>query len=467
MCARKLLSETVPWLPWAGKLLAISLFIAPPVIAEPSDPVILHVERTPVRVGAYSTFVQLRDPLRQALIDCRRADTVRELDREERGIFSLRTSHAIRALVACPDFKQLRASGDAAKGTLTVSVWNALLKTAPVPSLEDKMEALTLTFEATDFGQKPEWNFCQDSPNPLAVAVSPRDKSLACRNTTDPCSMLTWGPRGATAGQGRELQWVVENATRRNARLVQQAFGAEFRNVLRFLELVPPPIETCDGTSPLEHFMCAVWVDPVRRKIWEDGLTELGRHRSVREIYRQVYAREGFDGYKIKAYLDLWRSVGLEPTEVDYAFFHDRATFIGAPPDSADIVPRLSKCIEIQDKAATRNAATRRCLGQLHPHPTMPEDRLARDVAFYIDAFPNGALSAKEVRSWNHHIPVRAVRTFGLSDTELANLADLLATELNDITAPKFHSDVLTDFERECPARIRQPDRTPTDTHND
>ncbi|CFX24836.1 exported protein of unknown function [Candidatus Filomicrobium marinum] len=464
MYARKFLCQTVRWLPLVG---AIFLFVSPIALAEQSDPIILHVDRTPVRVGAYSTFAELREPLRQALIDCHRKEAVQELDREEKGIFSLRTAHAIRTLAACPNFKQLQMSREAVKGTLTVSVWNALLKSTPVPNLEDKIEAMTLTFEATDFGRKPEWNFCQDSPNPLAVAASPEDTSLACRNSTDPCSMLTWGPRGATAGQGRELQWIVGNATRRNTRLTQQAFGTEFPNVLRFLELVPPPIESCDGTSPLEHFMCAVWVDPMRRKIWEDGLTELGRHQSVRDTYRQVYAREDFDGYKIKSYIDLWRSVGLEPTEVDYAFFHDRATFIGAPPDSADIMPSLLSCIETQDKAATRNAATRRCLAQLHPHPTMPQDRLARDVAFYIDAFPSGARSAKEVRSWNHHIPITAVRTFGLSDTELADLAGLLTTEANDIEAPKFHSDALTDFELECPARIRQPDRSPANTRGD
>lgn len=464
MYARRLLCETVAWLPLGGRLLAISLFVAPAAIAEQPDPVILHVERTPVRIGAYSTFADLREPLRQALVDCGRMAAVSELDREAPGIFSLRTSRAIRALSACPNFKQLKASGEAAKGALTGSVWSALLKDRPLPNLEDKIEALTLTFEATDFGQKPEWNFCQDSRSPLAVAASPEDKSLTCRNTTDPCSMLTWGPRGATAGQGRELQWILGNAMRRDPSVIQRAFGAEFDNVSRFLHTTPPPIETCDGTAPLEHFMCALWIDPVRRQVWEDGLTALGRDNLVRETYRQVYALEEFDGYKIKAYLELWRLLGLEPTEVDYAFFYDRATFIGAPPDSATIMSSLSQCMETQQSTVNRSAVARRCLARLHPHPTMPQDRLARDVAFYIDAFPDGALTAKELRTWNHHIPVRAVRTFGLSDDKHIDVAAASKSELSDIAAPRFDSDVLTEPERKCPLRIRQPDRTPIGT---
>ena len=94
----------------------------------------------------------------------------------------------------------------------------------------------------------------------------------------------------------------------------------------------------------------------------------------------------------------------------------------------------------------------------------MPQDRLARDVAFYIDAFPDGALTAKELRTWNQHIPVRAVRTFGLSDDKHIDVAAALKNELSDIAAPQFDSDVLTEPERKCPLRIRQPDRTPIGT---
>ena len=435
-----------------------------PAVADKADAVILHVERTPVRVGAYSVFEELRGPLRQALVDCHSSDAVSELDQEEEGVFSVRTSRAIRALVSCPGFEQLKVK-EAARGALTPSVWGALLGDAAMPGLHDKFEALTLTFEATDFGQRPEWNFCRDSANRMAIADGAGKDAPACRNSSDPCSLLTWGPRGATAGQGRELQWIFGNVMKRNPGVVQEAFGDEFENVSRFLKLIPPPMDTCHGTSPLEYFMCAVWVDPGRRKIWDDALTYLGRHQSVRETYRRVYALEQFDGYKINSYVELWGLAGLDPTEVDLAFFHDRATHIGAAPDSIALMPSFSNCIATQNKAANRNAAARRCLAQLHRHPMAPQDRLARDVAFYFEAFPDGGLSAEEIRDWNHHIPISAVGTFGLSDAHIVDLAQVRSKGASDIEAPSFQSDALTKAERNCPAGIRQPDRTPAAVH--
>jgi hypothetical protein len=419
-----------------------------------------------VRVGAYSVFEEVRGPLRQALVDCHSADAVSELDEEEDGVFSVMTSRAIRALVSCPGFEQLKVD-KAARGALTPSVWVALLGKAAMPGLNDKLEALTLTFEATDFGHAPEWNFCRDSANRMAIADAAGTNSPVCRNSSDPCSLLTWGPRGATAGQGRELQWILGNVSKRDESIVREAFGDEYDNVSRFLKLIPPPMDTCHGTSPLEFFMCAVWVDPRRRKIWDDALTQLGRHQSVRKTYNQVYALEQFDGYKINSYVDLWGLAGLDPTEVDLAFFHDRATHIGAAPDSVALLPSFSNCIATQGKAANRNAAARRCLALLHRHPTASQDRLARDVAFYVDAFPNGGLSAEEIRDWNHHIPITAAGTFGLSDTHIVNLAEVLSKGASDIEAPSFQSDELTKAERNCPAGIRQPDRTPAAVRGD
>jgi hypothetical protein len=54
----------------------------------------------------------------------------------------------------------------------------------------------------------------------------------------------------------------------------------------------------------------------------------------------------------LRAYIELWRNAGLGPSEIDLAFFYDRATHIGAPAD--DITgKRLRACIDDQNAAMT------------------------------------------------------------------------------------------------------------------
>jgi len=56
-----------------------------------------------------------------------------------------------------------QATSLAREGALTEAVWQAVMGTDPVPSLQDRANALVFSFEATDFGDTPEWNFCEDS----------------------------------------------------------------------------------------------------------------------------------------------------------------------------------------------------------------------------------------------------------------------------------------------------------------
>jgi hypothetical protein len=107
------------------------------------------------------------------------------------------------------------ANSPARQGAITEAVWSLVMPGVAVPTLDQRVSALVLTFEATDFGVPPEWNFCQDGPhdNPMAP-------NFVCKNKSDPCSMLTWGPRGATVGGGREIQWVLWLARQENATLI-------------------------------------------------------------------------------------------------------------------------------------------------------------------------------------------------------------------------------------------------------
>jgi hypothetical protein len=271
--------------------------------------------------------------------------------------------------------------------------------------------------------------------------------------------MLTWGPRGATAGQGREIQFILWRLSRSAPELLKQSFGGETAEVLRFVRLAGPPADSCDGTSPLEHFMCAVWISATRRQAWEAGLLAIGRAAEGRRAYRELYAAEAFDGYKIRAYVGLWRDADLEPSEIDLAFFYDRATHIGAPADGIT-GKRLRACMREQNTALTANVAARRCVAELQPHPAQPIDRLGRDVAFYIDGFPHEALRAAERETWQHHIPLTAALNFGLSDARPAPL-EAVGPGFARADPPPQDLSELTSMERACPAEVRTPVRSP------
>ena len=193
--------------------------------------------------------------------------------------------------------------------------------------------------------------------------------------------------------------------------------------------------------------------------MWEQGLAVLGRSELVRTAYEELYASEEYDGSKFKQYFELWLLLGVKPSEVDYAFFLDRSTHFGGPDrDNAVASPTaLKECVnsELQRGALTSNGAARRCLARLQPHSRQAEARLARDVAYYLDAYPETALTRHEIEVWSSFIPLTAVHNFGLSDEHPSpshqTISELTATS-GDLSAA---SPGLTALERTtCPASV-------------
>ncbi len=428
-------------------------------VAHAKDAVILHATSQPIRIGTASRFAQFKVQLERRLQQCR--SDAASLISDAPGIFGQGTAQAIREVLNCKDIVGVSGDSPAWGGALTVSIWNAIMGPEPPPTLDDRVETLTLSFEGTDFSERPEWNFCQDSPSPRETRAEEAARGGQCYNIADPCSMLTWGPRGATVGQGGEIRWVLWKVWQAEPSLIAEAFGPEIENVRRFLRLRGPPVDRCTGTTPLEHFMCAVWIDPTRRRAWEEGLIELGRSSFVRSAYRQIYAGHDFDGYKLRDYYRLWQKLGIVPSEIDYAFFFDRATHIGGPPLlGEDTIAKLRACIKEQRAAKTKNAAARRCLSLQHPHSTQPVDRLGRDVAYYLDGFAGHGLTKRELDTWGRHIPVAASRNFGLSDRRPHPLERILLLSDAKNDPPPQDSSLLSEVERTCPRSILSPLRT-------
>jgi hypothetical protein len=432
--------------------------------AHAADDIILDATRYPVLAGRYSVFAEFQKSLQRVLDDCgKTSPSVVAKGVEPSGRIGPETRQGIQAAIGCKPLQAAVPPNSPAKdGIVTMPVWRAVMGERLLPSLHDRTMAMVLSYEGTDFGDRPEWNMCQDNKGRKSGEPDARVPGFVCYNASDPCSMLTWGPRGATAGSGREIQWIVWMAWKQDRALVEKAFGREFASVRRFFRLQSGPSDRiCMEVTPLRRFMCAVWMEPARREIWESALSELGRSPLVRKAYDRLYALREFDGDKLRAFFELWRRLGLTPSEVDYAYFMDRITHLGGPPGDAGSFHKLTQCIGGETKAASRNAAARRCISRMQRHDTQPEYRAARDVGFYLDAYPQGALSEAELKGWAGYMPLSAVHNFGLSETKPVELVipagldslgrDLPLAERSDLTEAELNG---------CPATVLTPVRT-------
>ena len=370
------------------------------------------------------------------------------------------TRQGIRRALACPTLRQVPESSPAREGILTESVWRAVMGDEPLPTVRDRADALVLSFESTDFGELPEWNFCQDNIPSLPRQSDRWASDFVCYNAGDPCAFLTWGPRGATAGLGREIQLILSMIWKENPALIERAFGAEAGNLQRFFRLKGGGNKGCYAETPLKRFLCAIWMDPTRSTRWENALVELGQVPVARDAYARLYAMREFDGEKLRTFFELWQKLGLTPSEIDYAFFMDRITHLGGPPEGGGltVVEALTACMREEHSAISVNGAARRCLARLQPHETQPDYRLGRDVAYYLEAYGRGALSQSEIQTWANYVPLSAIHTFNLSDEKPAQREDAtsLSTLGSDLALPDS-SDLAPIDLGDCPATVISP----------
>ena len=361
---------------------------------QPTDPVLFAYGEAALFDGKYGKVRELQAALLPVLAKCRITNVNIATD----GRFGANTAEAIRRVSACPALKAKLADGSAAfAGAVTVGIWRALLPRVPPPTIEQRAQTLVLTYEATDYDNL-EWNFCQSRPR-----WSPDDPTKPCY-TNDPRSYITWGPRGATAGHGREVQWILWRLEQRNPRLLPKAFGAEVATVRQLLAL--------DDDSA-RRLLCTVFADTPRRTAWTAAFASLGREPLVRDLYDAHYLSQASDGAKMTRLYRLWEILGLQPTAVDYAFFLDRATH-SSPPAAADGAVRIAAWLKA-NAAPVTSAQVRRAFAASFPTANQTQDRLGRDVAFFIDSFGTAGLSEAELAAWQKRGKVKA-SDVGLTD---------------------------------------------------
>ena len=378
--------------------------------------------------GRFGPIAKAQAQANAALIACGKPGTI-AVD----GKFGQGTHTALVALAQCPAFApKLAADADARAGALTQVYWDALVSEA-APSVDDRSRTLMLTYEATDYTQM-EWNYCQSKP----LYDPPAGRRTCFSN--DPRSYLTWGPNGATAGGGREVQLILQAVDAATPALIDEHFGSEANAVRRMFRM--PDRDT--GRS-LETYLCGIWADTARRARWTAGFDTLGRLSSVRVTFDQFYRSTSLDGGKIATFYRAYAANDLVPTEVDYAFFKDRAAHTS--PVFAPIRQAIA------DLLATQTGAARWKVRQaiaLHVRPASQRaDRLGRDVAFYVDGVA-GALGQEERAAWQARGKLRASDA-GLDDTR--SFANFMPGPAIDAGISQPAS--LTDAERAaCPRAV-------------
>lgn len=439
-------------------VLILLLVLAPgAVVATARADVVLDARRYSIKAGRYSPFQKFQVRLNEIIDSCGRNSKVRVPNGElAKGMIGANTRAALIEALKCPELASVSHSGPARDGVITDAVWRAVMKTDEVPGVFDRAKAMVLSFEATDYGAPPEWNLCQDG------MVTAADGSLQCYNTSDPCSYLTWGPRGATAGAGREIQLVLGQLEREDPEQLRRLFGTEYQQLSRFFSLRAGNSSSCEGPVPLKVFMCAIWMTPKRKAIWDRALTRLGASPEARRVYELLYSAHEFDGAKIANFVLLWKELGLYTSEIDYAFFLDRATHQGGPPAADDeTLGALRRCMQGERGAVSRHGSARRCLSRLQPHKTQLKYRLARDVAYYLDAYEEGALQEPEIKAWSGYMPLSAAYNFGLRDDVPVEVPLSRPLAELGIEAIKDTAEDVTEGEmRLCPASVLTPRRT-------
>src|SRR5687767_11384491 len=146
--------------PACGALVLLASLAAPSARA---DDVILNPARYEILGGRYSPFASFQTSLQRVLDQCGKgAPPIVPAGEDSAGRMGAATRYGIQRALDCPALRDVPADSPARDGVLTEGVWRAVMGEVPAPTVQDRAHAMVLSFEATDFGDPPEWNLCQD-----------------------------------------------------------------------------------------------------------------------------------------------------------------------------------------------------------------------------------------------------------------------------------------------------------------
>jgi hypothetical protein len=358
---------------------AIVLALAPPTSArapvlDPGEVLIRLVEAATQRVIQDSKWGFIGS-LQRAINDNADACGVPKVPLD--GVFGASTAAGARAVAECKGVSVPPEGAD-----LTKAQFEAITG-QDAPDALARARTLARTMEATDY-DRLEWNIC-------------------IAHTGDAGSVLTWGPYGATLGWGGELLSILRAVDRP---VLERAFRAEGARGLDQLlalrsarQMKISSRHAYPGAAALMQSICA---QKGQKAAWTRAFARLGAEPAVRAAYdARVWGDEAWFRTVVVRLSTSWREAGLEPTEVDFAFFLDRAIHMGwgrarfEAVDAALAAARAKTPDGEWTSARARFAVADAVRARAHP-----SDRLARDVMFLADAEAELAAAMAASPTW-------------------------------------------------------------------
>jgi hypothetical protein len=367
--------------------LGLSALLALPVWAQVSlnqeAYVLYEYQGKLLRDSKWGKIPQWQTALNAALVACGKSG-IGSAD----GMYGKGSHQGLVNLLTCPDYHELALPSEHPLfGKVSSILWQRLLPETALPTAHERAFALSLTHEATDY-DRVEWNY----------------------NTGDDLSALTWGPYGATVGWGNEVRSILIHLLQSQAEFLTSTFGAEFASVEQLMKA-----EAKQGYAILKP----IFNDAERRAAWKHSLQMLG----ASEVGIQAYNWFAFDSgqwmsQNLKRLYALIPDAQNQGTEADYGFFLDLAMHAGV---SSKRIDAAQQAIDEKQKKLGRpltSAERRREIADVwaeQVNSRWRDDRVARNVVFYVDGIGESQLSEQERKAWLKRTGLKA-SYFGLSD---------------------------------------------------
>jgi hypothetical protein len=202
--------------------------------------------------------------------------------------------------------------------------------------------------------------------------------------------------------------------------------------------------------------LCEIYVDRARKMQWTQAFAVFGKLPVVQTLYDQHYLSLVSDGAKMRDFYHLYERLGVRPTEIDYAFFLDRATQASAPAPTDATAAALTKWLA-KRKLAHTPANLRRAIAAVFPTPYQKFDRLGRDVAFIVDAVTEARLTVAERNAWQNRGALSA-GSVGFSDERPAPPLSVISVT-GELSGPRVDGVATFAAGASCPVAVLNPKR--------
>lgn len=316
----------------------------------------------PIVAGRFSAVAEFQKGLLTAAKACKLDIAKPEVFAD--GVIGKGTVGVIKKIAMCEMFKGDLGTPPAAQGLVTAKLWRLVAPNTPVPDALARSFIMSRGAEATDY---PDIEF----------------------NTASDGGIITWGPQGATVGQAHQVQQIISAIDKELPGLIERAFGGETA-AIRQLALT---YNDANAAKVVREVSAAQG----RVTAWHAGFRALGNDARVRAIYDRVMVEASKSGIS-EAVRDFYRSYwanGWCPSEADLGFFVDRAVQITVYQEDTDQAAQDVLEVEAKHGKSFSSAQRRRAIAANFwaRKEIWVGDRLARDVAYYIDGIPRQELT--------------------------------------------------------------------------